>query len=178
MTTGSAVVVYDYAGPQPMQCVDQMVTYLTPRDQICYTELPCHHFLNVRATDILGHIVVLLFFADTLRDVEPARDGGSVKTGVARYAMVVATCPTREPEVMQMHVESIMTKTMTILSDDLKSKSTHVPLRTCNVVHSSDTKRLAGGGVVPHIVLGANEELHIEKDFMNCIYTLRHVESI
>ena len=175
MTTNSSVIVYKFDGKRPMQYIDQDVLYVTPTDTICYTEVPSHHVLNVRASDIEGHIITLLFFANTLRDHEQSRDQDNINAGVAKYGMVVCTCPIHEPEVLQTHVESIMKKKNSILSYDLRSKSTHVPMRRCNILHQFDAKKYERKGFQPHIVLKSQEEIHVEKDFMNCIWLLRHI---
>jgi hypothetical protein len=142
MSTGSSVIVYNFVGKQPTQYIDQNVVYITPMDTSCYMEVPCHNVLNVRASDIQGHIITLLFFADTLRNREPSREGDDINTGIANYGMFVCSCPVHQPEVMQTHIESIMTKTTSILSYDLRSKSTHVPMRRCNILHIHDAKKL------------------------------------
>ena len=131
MSTSSSVILYNFVGKQqtPEYTLDQNVVYITPTDTIRYTEVPCHNVLNVRASDIQGHVISLLFFADTLRNREPSRQGDDINVGVANYGMVVCSCPVHEAEVLQTHVESIMTKTTSILSYDLRSKSTHVPMR-------------------------------------------------
>jgi hypothetical protein len=179
MSTSSSVIMYKFVGKQPTPehawALDQNVVYITPTDTICYTEVPCHNVLNVRASDIQGHIITLLFFADTLRNREHSREGDDINTGVANYGMVVCSCPVHEPEVMQTHVESIMTKTTSILSYDLRSKSTHVPMRCCNILHIHDAKKFERRGHQPHIVLKRQEELHLEKDFMNCMWLLNHL---
>lgn len=175
MSTSSSVILYNFVGKQPTQYIDQDVVYITPTDTICYKEMPCHNVLNVRASDIKGHIITLLFFADTLRNLEPGREGDDISIGVAKYGMVVCSCPIHEPEVMQTYVESIMTMTSSILSYDLRSKSTHVPMRRCNVLHVHDAKKFERKGFQPHIVLKRQEELHLEKDFMNCMWLLNHI---
>jgi hypothetical protein len=177
MSTTSSVVLYKFVGKQPTpdDTLNQDVVYITPTDTICYTAVPCHHVLNVRAPDIDGHIITLLFFADTLRNLEPGREGDDISVGVANYGMVVCSCPIHEPEVMQTHVESIMTKTSSILSYDLRSKSTHVPMRRCNVLHIHDAKKFERKGFPAHIVLKTHEEIHIQKDFLKCVWLLKHV---
>ena len=177
MSTNSSVILYNFVGKQrtPEYTLPQDVVCITPTDTICYTEVFCHNVLNVRASDIQGHIITLLFFADTLRNREPRLAGDDIKAGVAKYGMVVCSCPVHEPEVMQTHVESIMTKTTSILSYDLRSKSTHVPMRRCNILHIHDAKKLERKGYEAHIVLKRKEELHLKKDFMNCTWLLNHL---
>ncbi len=169
------MILYNFVGKQPTQYIDQEVVYITPTDTLCCTEVPCHLVLNVRATDIQGHIITLLFFADTLRNREPSREGDDINTGVAKYGMVVCSCPVHEAEVLQTHVESIMTKTTSILSYELRARSTHVPMRRCNILHIHDAKKFERKGFQPHIILKIQEELHLEKDFMNCMWLLKHI---
>lgn len=179
MSTSSSVILYKFAGKQPNlpgYTLDQNVVYITPTDTICCTELKCHYLLNVRASDIQGHIITLLFFADTLRNREPRRAGDDNNVGVAKYGMVVCSCPVHEqPEIMQTHVESIMTKTSSILSYDLRFKSTHVPMRRCNVIHDDDVKKFERKGFSAHIVLKTHEEIWIQKDFLKCVWLLNHL---
>ena len=175
MSTSSSVILYNFVGKQATQYIDQKVLYITPTDTICLSEVPCHTVLNVRALDIQGYIITLLFFADTLRNREPSREADDINTGVANYGMVLCSCPVNEPDNMQTRIESIMTKTTSILSYDLRSKSTHVPMRRCNILHSHDARKFERKGFHPHIVLKKQEELHVEKDFMNCIWLLKHI---
>ena len=117
-----------------------------------------------------------MFFADTLRNREPRREGNDINVGVAKYGMVVCSCPVyEEPEIMQTHVESIMTKTTSILSYDLRAFASHVPMRRCNILHVHDAKKFERKEFQPHIVLKKNEELHLQKDFLKCVWLLNHV---
>lgn len=174
MSTSSSVIIYKFVD-KPSLALGQHVFYITPTDTICNTEVPCHNVLNVRASDVQGHIIALLFFADTLRNREPSREGDEINIGVANYGMVVCSCPVHKAELLQTHIQSIMTKTTCILSYELRSKSTHVPMRRCNILHINDAKNFERRGFQSHIILKTQEELHIEKDFMNCIWLLNHV---
>ena len=175
MTTNRSIVEYKDMSDKKLKYTKRLVFEVTPlKDRVCFNVIACHKVLKIRGSDIRGFLVVLLFFADSLRNVTESRNSTNIWTGVAVKGMMVGTCPIEYAMSMNEVIEQIMSKTGGILSLNLREKSKKVPMRNVFIINTSDANELERQGMNAHLFAENGYEYSVEKRFVNCIWSITH----
>ena len=144
-------------------------------DSATLRDFSSHHALHVDSRHLRGHLLMLVFFADTLRHAHKERTHDDCTLGVARYSMAIVCARLRNLVELQQTVQKVSEQTETIIRSSLKQGFCHVPLRRMLVVSQRDHQKFVSmyGATRGVSVLPDGDQMQFRKDVVEGCWNIK-----
>ena len=107
-------------------------------DSAALRDFGSHHVLHVDSRYLRSHLLMLIFFADTLRHAQKGRRDDDSTLGVARFSMAIVCAGLRNLTQVQEVVQQVSEHTNTIIRSSLRQGFCRVPFRKLLMISQCD----------------------------------------
>ena len=128
--------------------------------------------LNIRSDDLHGQLAILLFFADSLVNTDPARGYNDDSFGVCRHGCVVFTCALQKHRLLTHHVDVFEHERCNIVAKPLQKKFERNPARRIYVACKKNAELCKRLLLRPHVFVEENSVVCVSKDCVMSTWTL------
>lgn len=144
-------------------------------DSATLRDFSSYHALHVDSRRLRGHLLMLVFFADTLRHAHKERTHDDCTFGIARYSMAIVCARLCNLVELQQSVQQVSEQTETIIRSSLKQGFCRVPLRRVLVVSQSDHKKFVSmyGATRAVSVLTDGDQMQFRKDVVEGCWNMK-----